>query len=263
MARTARQVSETGIYHIMFRGINQSQLFYDDIDRQAFLERLGRFKCETAVSVFAYALMDNHVHLLIKAESEQLPRFAKKLQLSYSHWFGLTYERSGYLFQGRYKSEAVQTERHLLATVCYIHQNPVKIGKPPNYWTSYDAYMGTGTDPVPVDTALVLDMLGSTREQARGEFKELVAREASDDASPFDRMPPRRVADGEAQMLIKRLGGVLHCQDVCSLPKEPRDAVFVGLMRKGCSVRQIARLTGANRGIVHRAWKEARRESGR
>jgi REP element-mobilizing transposase RayT len=241
----------------MIRGINQSQLFYDDADRRVFLNRMIQFRDEIGGSLLAYALMDNHVHLLFRASKGQLALFAKKVQLSYSHWFNRKYERNGYLFQGRYKSEPVETNEYLLAAIRYIHQNPVKIGKPPDYWTSYHAYAQNTTRSSLTDTALVLSILGDTPEQARTGFKELVAQQTDDGVSSFDRQAPRHIGDDMAQVFIRQLGDISHCQDVCNLPKEQRDAVFAGLARKGCSVRQIARLTGVNRGIVHKAWKNA------
>jgi transposase-like protein len=73
----------------------------------------------------------------------------------------------------------------------------------------------------------------------------------------LDKTAPKHISDTEAIGLIKQLAGIKHCQDVSSLPKEQRDTVFSSLKQKGCSVRQIARLTGVNRGIIHRAWRSA------
>jgi REP element-mobilizing transposase RayT len=78
MARTARQTSATDVYHVMLRGINQSQLFYDDADRRVFLNRMVQFGDETGSSLLAYALMDNHVHLLLRAGKGQLALFCQE-----------------------------------------------------------------------------------------------------------------------------------------------------------------------------------------
>jgi REP element-mobilizing transposase RayT len=242
----------------MFRDINQSQLFYDGDDRQAFLDRAAHYKEDTQTSLYAYSLMDNHVHLLVQAAVGQLPLLAKKLALSYSHWFNQKYERSGYLFQGRYKSEPVETDEYLLVVLRYIHQNPVKVGKPLSYWTSYDCYVGDKSGAAAVDTAFILDVIDSNdHDRAVAEFQRFVGRVVEGEETELSKTAPRHVDDKSAIDHIKQLAGVQHCQDVCALPKERRDVVFTELKRQGCSVRQIARLTGANRGIVHKAWSSA------
>jgi REP element-mobilizing transposase RayT len=104
MPRIARTKSESGIYHVMLRGINQTQLFYDDDDRKAFIEVLERYRHECRFKLYAYSLMGNHVHLLLKEEGTGLADIIKRIALSYSARFNRKYERNGYLFQGRYKS---------------------------------------------------------------------------------------------------------------------------------------------------------------
>ena len=113
MPRSARTKSETGIYHVMLRGIHQTQLFYDDDDRQQLLRRIERYKSECGFFLYAYCLMANHVHLLIQEQEVQLCQIIKRLAISYAHFFNAKYDRSGYLFQGRFKSEAVESESYL------------------------------------------------------------------------------------------------------------------------------------------------------
>jgi REP element-mobilizing transposase RayT len=137
MPRTSRQKSEAGIYHVMLRGIDRSQLFYDSEDRGAFLERLVRYKKECCFLLFAYCLMGNHVHLLIKEEELDLSGVIKRLANSYASYFNNKYERSGYVFEGRFKSEAISSEEQLLATLRYILKNPLKVGLSLDSWTSY------------------------------------------------------------------------------------------------------------------------------
>jgi REP element-mobilizing transposase RayT len=238
----------------MLRGINQSQLFYDNEDRQVFLDRIARYKEETGFSLYAFALMDNHVHLLVKTCDEAPSQAIKKLALSYSYWFNHKYDRSGYLFQGRYRSEPVETNEYLLTLIRYIHQNPLKVGKSMSQLTSYGYFTGERDGQGLIDTNFVLELFDLECDAAIKSFKQLVEQEANDEVSSFDEARRRHVGDAEAIKLIKRIGNVEHCQNICNLPKEQRDAVFANLGRRGCSVRQIARLTGANRGIVHKAW---------
>ena len=155
MPRQARQLSESGYLHLIVRGIGKQILFEDREDRLFFLSRLKRFCAETNVSVLAYCLMENHVHLLVHDQEHSTPLLMKKLGVSYSGYFNQKYERSGHLFQDRYRSEAIEDERYLLSVFRYILNNPQKagLGSPLNYeWSSVAQY---GTTDALTDTSLL------------------------------------------------------------------------------------------------------------
>ena len=176
MPRGARKQSESSIYHVMVRGVNQMQLFYDDEDRIVFVERIRRYRDECGFKLYAWCLMDNHVHLLIEVGNVELATIMKKLLLSYSHWFNNKYDRSGYLYEGRFVSKAVEDDHYLLGAVRYIHRNPLEVGGSVDTWTSYRDYMGSD-GPGITDTGLVLGMLAEDPERARLAFHELVTGE--------------------------------------------------------------------------------------
>ena len=126
MPRQPRRKSESGIYHIMLRGINQQTIFEDDADYRRFLDTLEKYKAVSGYTVFAYCLMSNHVHLLLKVADEDLDMIMKRIGGSYVFWYNWKYSRRGHLFQDRFKSEPVETDPYFLAVLRYIHQNPVK-----------------------------------------------------------------------------------------------------------------------------------------
>ena len=95
MARLARQHSESGVYHVMLRGIDQAQLFYDTEDRLRFLEKLQNLRTTGSFRLYAYVLMGNHVHLLIQESTDDLARAMKRLAVSYARWFNAKYDRTG------------------------------------------------------------------------------------------------------------------------------------------------------------------------
>ena len=144
MPRLPRQKSDSGIYHIMLRGINQQVIFEDDEDYFKFVETLENYKAVSGYKVFAYCLMSNHIHLLIKVEKEDLDKIIKRIGGSYVYWYNWKYKRSGHLFQDRFKSEPVEDDTYFLTVIRYIHQNPVKASicsKPENYkFSSYTEY---------------------------------------------------------------------------------------------------------------------------
>jgi REP element-mobilizing transposase RayT len=253
MPRGPRAISETGIYHVMLRGINQAQLFYDDEDRHAFIQRLTRYKDQCGFFVYAYCLMGNHIHLLIQENTVSLPVIMQKLTLSYSHWFNARYDRSGFLFSGRYKSEAIQTNEYLLAVLRYIHRNPVKIGEPITSWTSYNDYMASSSKLTDIDFAL--NILDFDPKKARIVFKELFASSIEDKLLFLDERDHKRPKDSEAIRIIKRVSELEHCGDIIDKDKGERDKILALLKKEGLSIRQISRLTGVNRGIVLKAGK--------
>ena len=132
------------------RGINRQDIFYDQGDYQRFLGTLGRVRTDK-FEVYGYCLMSNHVHLLIREKSEEIPQIMKRIGTSYVWWYNRKYQRTGHVFQGRYGSECVEDDEYLLTVIRYIHQNPVKAGmisEPEDYrWSSIQAYYSEHEDP--------------------------------------------------------------------------------------------------------------------
>ena len=126
MPRQARKKSESGIYHIMLRGINRQQIFEDAEDCYKFLTILNEYKAISEYSIYAYCLMGNHIHLLLKEGTESLEQVFKRICGKFVYWYNAKYQRSGHLFQDRFKSEPVDTQEYLQTVIRYIHQNPVK-----------------------------------------------------------------------------------------------------------------------------------------
>lgn len=106
--RQARRKSESGIYHIILRGINQQQIFEDEEDSYRFLETLSKYKEQCGYEIYAYCLMGNHIHILLKEGKENLTLVLKRIAGSYVYWYNWKYRRSGHLFQDRFKSEPVR-----------------------------------------------------------------------------------------------------------------------------------------------------------
>jgi REP element-mobilizing transposase RayT len=201
MVRSIRLKSEHGIYHVMLRGLNQAQLFYDDEDYEAFLTRLCKYKEQYSFQLFAYCLLGNHVHLLFKERDWTLSDFIKSVTVSYAHWFNRKYDRSGYLFQGRYRSEPVDSTDYLYTVLRYIHNNPVMIGESIAHWTSYDEYVNKNNL---VDTQWVLSTLDEDSVQAKLAFKKLM-RLSTDSKEPvLSAGKPKALKDSQAIEMMNR-----------------------------------------------------------
>ncbi|MCD6533602.1 MAG: transposase [Deltaproteobacteria bacterium] len=112
----------------MFRGIEQCNIVKDDCDRLNFVSRLDRLSGECNIAVYAWALLDNHAHLLVRSSDYGLSRFMRRLLTGHAVTFNLRHNRHGHLFQNRYKSIVCDEERYFLELVRYIHLNPIRAG---------------------------------------------------------------------------------------------------------------------------------------
>jgi len=144
MPRKARKLSSTNIYHVMIRGNRKQDIFLEDEDRFRFVKILKKVKLKGEYELYAYCIMSNHVHLLIKEKDEQISRVMKRINISYVNYFNQKYRQIGHLFQGRYKSEPIESENYLLSVLSYIHNNPLNAFIVKNLeeypWSSYYLY---------------------------------------------------------------------------------------------------------------------------
>jgi len=243
VARCARIKSQSGIYHVIIRGINRQSIFQDEEDRHVFLARLTHYKTECGILLYAYCFMSNHVHLLLKETEKPLNDFMKKLGTSYSYRFNRKYDRMGHLFQDRYKSEPVDSELYFLTLLRYIHQNPQKAGLASFSWTSYQCY---AEQRKPVDFDFALSLFSSHDELLH--YLKMESKEKCMEAEETS-----RITDEKATAIINSIAKVKHSQQLQSIEAEKRNQIIRKLKTVGLSIRQIERLTGINRGIVCRA----------
>ena len=166
MPRGPRLDVADALYHVIARGVERRPIFRDDQDRRDFLRRLAVLSGEEEVRVFAFALMDNHFHLVVQRGQRPLGSLMRRLLTGYSGTFNRRHRRVGHLFQNRYQAVLCDANAYLLALVRYVHLNPVRAGvvaDPLRYaWTSHAAYMRPHT-PEWLETRTVLGMLGSRR----------------------------------------------------------------------------------------------------
>ena len=127
MPRQARLDVPGALHHIMVRGINKSNIFDDERDKTGFLERLGQNVVEGKNFVYAWVLMDNHVHILFKSGRDGISAMMRKQLTWYAQYYNRRHKRTGHVFENRYKSILCEEDHYLLALVRYIHLNPVRI----------------------------------------------------------------------------------------------------------------------------------------
>ncbi len=252
MPRAARRKSKSGIYHVILRGINRQIIFEEDEDSIRFLETLREYREKGSYKIYAYCLMENHIHLLLKEEKEELGIAMRRIGASYVYWYNWKYNRFGHLFQDRYKSEVVEDDKYFLTVLRYIHQNPVKAGivnDVEHYkWSSYFSYISRN---VMVDIDFALDMFSNDRIGAIESFREF--HKVIDKNDCLDISENRRLTDEDAIKIIKEVCQINSCNEVQEVEKGQRDKYLKALKEQGLSTRQISRLTGISRGIVLKA----------
>lgn len=247
MPRLPRRKSESGIYHIMLRGINQQNIFEDDEDCFKFVETLKNYKEVSGYKLFAYCLMSNHVHILIKVEKEDLDLIMKRIAGSYVYWYNWKYYRKGHLFQDRFKSEPVEDDAYFLTVIRYIHQNPIKSGIAKNIgnylFSSYNDYIEENKDIVDIDFALSM--------MKKDEFVSFNNEKNDDNCLDID-AKDFRINDIDAKKIIKKVSKCDSVTEFQQLEQKKRDEYIKKLKDKGLSIRQISRLTGISFSIVRK-----------
>ena len=204
MPRAARKKSETGIYHLMIRGINKQNIFEDDGDCKRFLQVLQQYKEKSGYQIYAYCLMGNHLHLLLRVGKEPLEQIMRRVCGSYVYWYNRKYRRIGNLFQDRFKSEPVENDAYFLTVLRYIHQNPIKAGIEKDIaqykWSSYNEYVKSSKL---TDTDYVLSILNEDRKKARELFAKYIYEDNNDQCIEIEEN--RRITDEEARSIIIKI----------------------------------------------------------
>ena len=182
MPRRSRIDAPGALHHIVVRGIERKPIFKDDADRNHFLERLENILTDGAALCFAWALMSNHFHLLLKTGKVTISTVMRRLLTGYAMYFNRKHNRAGHLFQNRYKSILCQEDAYLLELVRYIHLNPLRAKIVPDL-KSLDKYAYSGHATVMgkkrndwQDTDYVLKLFNDRLSLARRRYRQYVQK---------------------------------------------------------------------------------------
>ena len=178
MARLPRLTVTGYPHHVILRGNDRQDIFRNTADYQRMLDLFEQHSREQGVEIHAYVLMTNHLHLLLTPQKEQgLPKMMQAVGRSYVQIFNKVHGRTGTLWEGRYRSTLIQTERYLLACMAYIDLNPVRatmVAQPEDYvWSSYGHYAGRRHDRLITPHALYWG-LGNTPFAREVAYAEMV-----------------------------------------------------------------------------------------
>lgn len=179
MGRKPRVEAEGGVYHVIQRGNNREFIFEDDGAKGYLIDQFRILSGGLGYKVYGFVVMGNHYHVILQTFGEPLKSIMHRINLRYSKYFNRKYERSGHVFEGRYKAVSILDEKYLLSLLRYIHQNPVRAGvcqRVEEYrWSSDRVYRENIKEWV--DISLIMDMLSGNRKTAIQKYKEFMVEE--------------------------------------------------------------------------------------
>ena len=203
MPRGARLDAPGTLHHVIVRGIERGKIVNDDQDRENFISRLGSLAKETGTAIYAWALLSNHAHILLRSGAAGLPTLMRRLLTGYATSFNNRHRRYGHLFQNRYKSIVCEEDLYFRELVRYIHLNPLRaklvdsLGKLERYkWCGHAVVLGRRSNDWQ-HRDYVLQWFGNKEGEARKAYREFV-REGVDQGRR-----PELVGGG----LVRSMGG--------------------------------------------------------
>lgn len=275
MARKPRIHHTGACYHVILRGNARQDIFFENEDRSRFYllmqEGMERYRHR----VHAFCLMTNHIHLVVQVADVPLSRIMQNISFRYTRWANWRQDKSGHLFQGRYKAILVDADTYLLELVRYLHLNPVRAGittDPLAYpWSSHRAYCGKETIPwLCTDFALsVFDNDTGTARKRFGEFvqdglaeghrPEFHGRAGADSRLLGDDSFAERILGDNEEIQPRRTGirelALAVCRHYGASEEELSGRThrasqlramlaWLALETEGCTLTEVARLTG-------------------
>ena len=182
MPRQARLDAPGTLHHVMIRGIEKRKIVNDQRDREDFVTRLGDIAGDTDTSIYAWALLNNHAHILLQSSDVGISQFMRRLLTGYAINYNLRHKRHGHLFQNRYKSIVCEKDTYFIELVRYIHLNPLRANLVSNL-KELDSYMWCGHSVLVGKTAndwqdrdFVLKWFGKTEGEARRSYRDYVKK---------------------------------------------------------------------------------------
>jgi REP element-mobilizing transposase RayT len=190
MARQWRIEYPGALYHILSRGNERRPIFKDTEDKIVFLELVEEMASRFNLDIYAYVLMNNHYHLLIKTNNDNLSKSMQWFGATYTRRFNVKHRRTGHLFQGRFKSFIIENDSYLLRLSCYIHRNPLRakiVKRLPDYkWSSYLCYAYDKQNNDWLKTDFILNQL--ITDDKNKAYKEMVQRYSKEEGKIWENL---------------------------------------------------------------------------
>jgi len=180
LPRKARLDAEGAIHHVIVRGIEQRRIFDDDGDCRSFVSRMAKVAVESETTIYAWSLLPNHAHILMRSGPLGISKFMRRLLTGYAVYFNLRHDRQGYLFQNRYKSILCEEEVYFKELIRYVHLNPLRAGLVDDLagldhypWCGH-AFVVNGAEHPWHDVSFVLSRFGEKSREAIRKYREFL-----------------------------------------------------------------------------------------
>ena len=259
MPRLPRKYSETGVYHIMIRGNAKQDIFIDDQDKRKFIKTILQKRKEKRFFLYAYCIMKNHAHLVVKELNESISNTMKRVIISYASYFNIKYRKVGHVFQDRFKSQVIEDDSYLLSAIRYVHNNPekAKIALREDYpWSSYHEYINFSVKPVEILD--ILKMFAIDLKKSVDFFKDFNSQVEKREF--IDVEPEKEIHKDNVDYIIDQFLRVNHMKKADlnnkSYQKQRNEIILELIKKSNLSQRAIAEATGVNRETIRKLSKE-------
>lgn len=259
MPRAAREKSISNIYHIIFRGNDQQDIFFDNQDRFIFLNKVRETMEIFNYEVYAYCLMSNHIHMVIKIKDDILSKAMQSLEVRYIAYFNKRTNRRGHFFESRFYSKRVEFLSYFLNVCRYIHRNPEKanIEKTEKYkWSSFSSYIGNSNNYKGiVNKKVLLHYFDNDIENLKKFTLEYNDRDDLYQLAEYELID--KLNDDEVCELIKKGLNLKNASDISLLGINEKNQALRELknMQK-TNLSQLARVTRVSRYYINKVWKD-------
>ena len=265
MARLPRIYSESGFYHVMLRGINRENIFGDAACKKHFMSILSRNfttsdkeeENKKKGQLFAFCILDNHAHLLVKESYMGISNLMQRISCSYAHYYNRRFGRSGPVFESRYTSKAIDDSRYFSEVVKYIHNNPVKAHMVDDFckyeWSSAPYYLEERLE------FLATDFLKGSMSD--GEFLKFMQSPVRSNTPIMVCRWPERISDFEVWKAARKIEEAAEASDLVDLvgtdSKKRENVLFHTINKlmkiKGIAKTQIAKVLDVSVYIINKA----------
>ena len=261
MPRIPREYSETGIYHVMVRGNARENVFIDNQDKGKLLKIIFEKKKDELFLLYAYCIMNNHAHFVLKELKESISNSMKKITTSYAIYFNKKRNRVGHVFQDRFRSEVIKNDSYLLSAIRYVHNNPEKAGiatKEEYPWSSYQFYISH--DSKVFEIIDILKYFSPVPEEAIIQFKSF-----------SNQIEKRKFLDIQERKIINQNDIIFFIKEFLKnnnmektdlhnniYNKQMADLVIELSTRFDLSIRKISEITNLNREKVRKMCQKNR-----
>lgn len=264
MPRKERKHSETGIYHLMLRGINRQDIFDEDADYWALIRTLSSIQYRLnddlvtkvcTCHIYAYCLMPNHIHLLLSEKDWKVGDVIKSIASSYVLYYNKKYGRTGHLFQDRFKSEPCNDSSYFITLFRYIHQNPIKAGL--SKTAKEYRYSSWGNDYLGSSVLNVCYVDSAINRYGMEVLTDWVDSPLTDEVRCLDMDERVIISDERIRQMILEKSGATSIAEFQSYGKEVKYYIIRYIMQEiRIGPRQMSRVSGLTYSVIYKLSKQ-------